>query len=163
MSFSKETQELLKVAGWYPGRNISGQYSLATKGYPATVIQFINEYGNLIINCKKHDHTEVVNVLEIKPEYGKNEYDEEDGDYSYYSGIIKKKLFPIGFFFPVHFHIGCDAEGRVYILGDACSCRGKNLYEGFDAIILGNWSKSLQLDEDTGQWWNRDGEYVPLP
>jgi hypothetical protein len=163
MSFAKETQELLKAAGWYPGRNVSGQYSLPIIGYPTFVINFLNEYGNLIVRGKKHDYTEVISTTKINPEHGNGEYEDEESKYSFYSEIIKKKLFPLGFFLPAVYHICCDAEGRVYMLGEYCYCRAKNLYEGMQSVILSDWSKSFELDEDTGEWWNRDGEYVPLP
>jgi hypothetical protein len=163
MSFAKETQELLKAAGWYPGRNVSGQYSLPIDGYPSLIINFLNEYGNLTISGKKHSFSDVVEKIEINPKHGEGEYEEEESDYSYYSSLIKRKLFPMGFFLPDHYNICCDAEGRVYMIGEYGYCRGKTLYEGFDNILLGNWAKFFKLDEDTGQWWNRDGEYVPLP
>jgi hypothetical protein len=163
MAFSKETQELLKTAGWHPGRNVSGQYNLPITGYPALAVNFLNEYGNLTISGKKHTYTEVINSIEINPERGKGEYEEEESDYSYYSDIIKKKLFPLGFFMPAVYHICCDADGRVYMLGEYCYCRGKNLYEGIQNILLSDWSDCFEFREDTGVWQSKKGDFKELP
>ena len=164
MKFLKETEDLLKKAGWFEGRNIPIEdLKLPYTDYPPQIISFLQEYGNLKGECEKQDYTEVVNIFVITPETSLEEL-EGDNYIPYYSGIINKKLFPIGATDSGNsYDICCDAEGRVYKIGEYCFCVGKNIYEGIENILLMNTLKSLQLDEDTGKWWNMDAKYVPLP
>jgi hypothetical protein len=162
MEFSKEIRKLFIEAGWHPGRNIKGNFALAIEGYPGFVTDFLNEYANLKINCMDVEYSTVVERIEINPEFGKEEY-EEDGFYTYFASLLEKKLFPIAFLSPDSYYICCDAEGNVFMLSEYCYYRGKNLQEGFENIMRSDWSDSLALAEDAVKWRNRSGEYVSLP
>ncbi len=164
MKFSEKTKQLLQKAGWYLRRNISvEELNLPYNDYPQNIIEFLQEYGNLKGECKKQDYTEVVNKFFLFPE---TDTDALEGDnyIPYYSNLLKKKLYPIGATDSGNgYDICCDVDGRVYLIGEYCSYMGKNPYEGIENILLSDWSKSLQLDEDTGKWWNRESKYVSLP
>ncbi|MBS1625600.1 MAG: hypothetical protein JSS76_15230 [Bacteroidetes bacterium] len=84
---------------------------------------------------------------------------EGDNTYPYYSSIIEKKLFPIGYYLPDGYHICCDKEGYTYMLGEYCYLRGKNLKQGIENIING-WKFLLQLDEDNAKWSDSEGSYI---
>ncbi|MDX8572670.1 SUKH-3 domain-containing protein [Elizabethkingia sp. HX QKY] len=164
MKFSDKAKQLLKKAGWYEGRYISLEdLKLPYKDYPHNIIVFLQEYGNLEGDCESQNYTSVINRFFLVPE---TDFELLEGDtyIPYYSSIIGKKLFPIGAIDSGNgYDICCDFDGRVYKIGEYCFYVGGDLYEGIENILLMNTLKSLQLDEDTGKWWNMDGEYVKLP
>lgn len=163
MNFSEKAKQLLRKAGWFEGRNISiEELKLPYNDYPKNIIEFLIEYGNLKGECETQDYTEVVNKFFLFPETNIEEL-EGDNYIPYYSSILKKKLYPFGATDSGNgYEICCDTEGKVYKIGEYCFCVGKNLYEGIENILLMNTLQSLQLDEDTGKWWNMKGEYVTL-
>jgi hypothetical protein len=161
MEFSKEIKQLLREAGWHPGRNVKGSYILPVSGYPPFVVNFLNEYASLKIDCMKHEFFSSVDELLISPEEGKYEY-EADGFYTYYNELLKTRLFPLGLFSPTY-NVCCDETGRIFLIGEYCCYRGKNLHEGIENIMRSDWGDSLDLDEETVKWRNRAGEYVSLP
>jgi hypothetical protein len=162
MKFNEEASKLIEKAGWKIGRNVKANLKLPYADYPSNVVSFLAEFGNLTIECQKQSYTEVVDELELNPEMIENLLT-GDNHYPYYASLLKKKLFPIGFYMPINYFVACDAQERVYMIGDYCYYKGKNLYEGIENILLMNTLKSLQLDEDTGKWWNMNGDEVPLP
>ncbi len=162
MEFSKEIKELFKEAGWQSGRNVRNAYVLPYKDYPPFVIDFLNEYANLRVKGLPHESLSVVPEVIIDSDAGAGNL-EEDKVYPYYSGLIKRKLFPLGYILPDGYHICCDADGRVYQISEYCFYVGKGIKEGITNILVMNTLQSLQLDEDTGNWWNIQGVYVPLP
>lgn len=164
MEFSNKAKELLRKMGWTPGRRISlGELKLPYNDYPPAVIAFLQEYGNLEGECEKQDYTEVVNKIYLYPETEKL-FLEGDNNFPFYQSILRKKLYPIGAYDGGSgYDVCCDADGRVYKIGEYCFYVGKNLYEGIENILLMNTLKSLQLDEDTGQWWGRNGQHEELP
>jgi hypothetical protein len=162
MVFSKKSIELLKKSGWKSGRKITDKdLELPYEDYPESIKIFLREFGNLKVKCEVQDYTDVLNELYLDASIPKEKLS-GDNYIPYYQNILKKKLFPIGLYVPDSYDICCDADGRVYMIGEYCYYRGKNLYEGIENILLG-WDNCLQLDEETGKWWNEDTEYVPLP
>ncbi|MCT3899932.1 SUKH-3 domain-containing protein [Elizabethkingia anophelis] len=165
MNFSDKAQQLLKKAGWYEGRNIPLEdLKLPYDDYPQHVISFLQKFGNLEGDCEVNilPNSLSVNTFFLYPEMDKGEL-KGDNYYPYYQSVINNKLYPIGAYLPDGYYICCDADGRVYKIGEYCFYVGGDLYEGIENILLMNTLKSLQLDEDTGKWWNMDGEYVKLP
>lgn len=162
MKFNKTTKLLLEKAGWFPGRKISmEELKLPYHDYPQFVVDFLKEYGNLYGVCLEQSYTAVINEFNLEPEMPHDKLI-GDNDYPYYSNIIGRKLFPLGGHYPDGHHICCDHIGRVYVIGESLAYRGENLYMGVQNIILGDWQNSLQLDENTGKWWNRDAQYEEL-
>ncbi|MBK8445025.1 MAG: SUKH-3 domain-containing protein [Sphingobacteriales bacterium] len=163
MEFSNEAKSLLIQMGWQASRKIPiADLKLPYSDYPSTIIDFLQEYGDIEGYCEKQDYTEVVNELILYPELGESELT-GDNTYPYYQSIIGRKLYPLGLYLPDGYYVCCDAEGRVYKIGEYCFYVGKNLYEGIENILFMNTLLSLQLDEDTGKWWNMDAQYVELP
>lgn len=164
MYFSEKAKEILKKAGWYEGRKISIEdLKLPYDDYPQSTISFLQEFGNLEGYCEVQNYTSVVNKFFLLPE---TEIDLLEGDnyIPYYSSIIGKKLFPIGATDSGNgYDICCDVDGRMYKIGEYCFYIGKNLHEGIENILLMNTLNSLQLDDETGKWWNMKGDYVSLP
>lgn len=155
----------LLESGWFDGRNILKNLEFPIEGYPLDAKKFLQEYGLLKVQDVEYDNEYqryIASYFEINPMIGKGHYD-SDGDFTYYSSILGKQIFNLGYFKPDGYYICCDVDGRVYKIGEYCFCVGGDLYEGIENILLMNTLKSLQLDEDTGKWWNMDGEYVKLP
>lgn len=166
MKFTDKTKKLLKKAGWYEGRQLNiEELKLPYQDYPNNIIEFLKEYGNLEGKCEPNVLLSTTSIDEffIYPEMDLEYLQNEDEDYGYYSSIIERKLFPIGLYMPDRYYICCDSDGRVYKIGEYCFYVGSNIYEGIENILLTNTLASLQLDEDTGKWWNMDGQYVELP
>lgn len=164
MEFNVKTKELLKKAGWKEGRKLDiSKLNLPYNDYPDFIKDFLKEYGNLYGDCEtiKLPYSESTNKFDTEPAMP-NDLLNGDNTFPYYQSIIGKKLFPIGGYYPDGYNICCDADGRVYMIGEYCYYRGKNLYEGIENILLG-WENCFQLDEKTGKWWNDDAEYVELP
>ena len=152
----------LKEARWYEGRNIQDELSFNYEDSPNFVKEFHYKYANLIIkrvdDPRMKGEAELHIFSDVEQEFLKGEQ-----DYPYYQGIIGKRLYPLGVYLPDAYNVCCDADGRVYKIGEYCFSVGKNLYEGIENILLMNTLQSLQLDEDTGKWWNMEAEYVELP
>lgn len=152
----------IQKAGWHEGRSLEGKIGFSYEDTPQFIKEFLYQYAELKIERVLHPSlkgkAEIHLFSEMEPEDLTG-----DNDYPYYQGIIGKKLYPIGLYIPDGYYICCDVDGRVYKIGEYCFYVGKNLYEGIENIILMNTLQSLQLDEDTGKWWNMDGDYVSLP
>lgn len=163
MEFSNKAKELLRKAGWKEGRKIAvSDLKLPYSDYPDKVITFLQEFGNLEGDCEKQEYTPVINEFSLFPNVPQKILI-GDNEYPYYQSIIGRKLYPLGLYLPDGYYICCDADGRVYMIGEYCYYWGNSLYEGIERILLNNWRNSLQLDEKTSKWWNDYAEYVDLP
>ncbi len=161
MEFSENVKEWFKKAGWYPGRNVRGQYELPHNDYPAFVLEFFDEYANLEIDDSgRKGH--VVNIVSIDP--GEGKYQAGEGDtFPYYEKLLKQRLFCLGAYYPGNYFIACDGAGRVYMFDDYCYYKGKSLYEGIENILLMKNHGWMQLDENSGKWRDSDWNYAELP
>jgi hypothetical protein len=165
MEFSNKVKDLLKKSGWKEGRKLSiEELDLPYEDYPAKIVSFLREFGNLQGDCEKItlSNSESINQFYLIPSIDESFLDDNE-DYPYYQTIIGRKLYPIGAYNGDSYYICCDEHGRVYMIGEYCSYRGNSLHEGIENILLSNWKNSLQLDEESGKWWNREGEYTELP
>jgi len=159
---NKDVKEQLEKAGWKPGRNLKNQITFSYDDTPEFIKEFLYEYADLKVLRVPHPSLKVEAELYIFSDVEK-EFLSGENDYPYYQNIIGRKLFPLGVYLPDAYNVCCDADGRVYKIGEYCYSVGKDLYEGIENIILMNTLKSLQLEEKTGKWWNMNGEYTNLP
>lgn len=166
MKFSdKKILARLLEAGWFEGRNVLEELEFPNENYPINIKTFLQEYGLLKIQDVEYQNKYqkyIPSFFETNPMIGDGHYD-SDGDFTYYSSILGKEIYNLGYYSPDGYYICCDAKDRVYKIGEYCFYVGKNLHEGIENILLMNTLQSLQLDEDTGKWWNMEGKYVPLP
>lgn len=162
MKFSEEVKKAFFSAGWKKGRRIK-ELNLPYDDYPEKAKAFLGEYGRLIVQCKQLSLTTVITSCIIDPEVDPNRLSEDD-TFSYYSELLGQKLFPLAALDSGNgYEVCCDEDGRVYKIGEYCFHVGSSIEEGFENIIAQNSRKSLQLNEDTGEWWNMEGEIVELP
>jgi hypothetical protein len=160
---NKKVIEQLKKTGWKENRIVSKEIKYPLIDYPNSIKEFMKNICFLKIQdieYKNDYQTYVPSFLEFDPMLGDGHYD-SDGDFTYYISLLKKQIYCIGYYSPDGYYICCDADGRVYMIGEYCYYRGKNLSEGIENILLG-WDNCLQLDEDTGKWWNEHTQYVDL-
>jgi hypothetical protein len=159
MKFIEKVQEQFKKAGWKEGRNVSEKYKngLRMTEFPLFVRNFLKEYGDLTILDCKPQKSEVINKLRIDIDYGGFE---EEEDYQYYLNKLGKPVYPFALIEPDGYRIACDADGKVYMLGDYTFLIANSLKEGIEILVQDDWSKGYQqLDEKTGKWikdkkWN---------
>lgn len=162
MTFSEETLKYLKNAGWHSHRKAQrSELKLPYDDYPKKAISFLTEFSGLEGACKAHTYTPIVNEFWISADTDK-ELLSEDGEFFYYQKLLNNKLYPIGGYLPYGYYLCCDADCRMYMIGERCVYLGNTLFEGFDSIILQQKEQYL-LDEDSGRWWNDEGNYVELP
>lgn len=124
------------------------------------MIEFLKEYGGLkikAINDNQSDFPEEyrssnINEFIIEPSQARYDNSDEDGDFFYYSRLLNKDLYCLGYFIHDGYYIGCDDEGKTYMLGDYCFLRGESLEEGIENLLTDNWDTSKQFDEDRKTW-----------
>lgn len=162
---NKNVIEQLEKVGWKENNLVSKEIKYPLNNYPSFVKDFLQNICFLKVQdvaFKNEYQTYTPSYIEFDPMKGHQHYN-ADGDFTYYSSLLKKQVYCLGYYSPDGYYICCDADGRVYKIGEYCYCVGKNLYEGIENILLMNTLVSLQLDEETGKWWNMKGEYVDLP
>ena len=152
MEFTNKVQKQFKEAGWKSGRNVISEYDPNfTNAIPDFLKEFLREYGNLEIEESKTQETKVINKLFISPKRIGVSSSEVDG-FKYVTEIILKELYEFAYFYPDNYYIACDEDGKVYMLGDYVFLRSDNFKEGIEKIVMDDWSGSLELDEETGEW-----------
>lgn len=159
--FNEEIIKQLKLVGWFEDRSLKDRIQFSYSDTPEFLKEFLYKYGELVV--KRVPHQSLSGEAELHL-FSEMEQEDLEGDnyIPYYQSIIGRKLYPLGAYLPDGYYICCDVDGRVYMIGEYCYYRGKNLYEGVENILLG-WNNCLQLDEDTGKWWNDNTQHVPLP
>lgn len=163
MKFSNQVELILKSAGWHEGRNVLNKLKLPYDDYPSIAIKFLARFARLKGSCITMPFTATQVNFSIDPEVNLQDLLNDD-TFSYYSNIIGSKLFPIGHTDSGNgYEICCDNDGNLYELGEYCFFVGNSLYQGIENVISQNTRDFLQLDEDTGRWWNVEGEEVQLP
>ena len=153
MNFTDRVQEQFAEAGWIERRNILEKYDKDfIKKAPKFLKEFLKEFGDLDVSDAKSYKSNVTNRLEIKNRHvlliseDKNELD-------YLFPIIGKEIYLFAFFHPDGYYIGCDSDGKIYMIGDYTFHIANSSEEGIEILIKDDWSKGyLQLDEDTGVW-----------
>lgn len=146
MQFKKEVQELLEIAGWYKGRNLSSYYNALPRfnELPSFLKQFFYEYGNLKVETYKYEPDEVTAVLDLSSDWFKEKVSITDS--SFFGG---QKMFAVGYYDLDNAVCECDKHGNVYIVGDAPIIISDNFQEGIERIIMEDYS-------DIKKWWHYD-------
>jgi SUKH-3 immunity protein len=151
MEFIKEVHQRFIEAGWKPQRNVLESYKAVYKfeEFPQFLKSFLKEYGDLtVLDCKPHK-SDVVNELRLDVDYAAD-FDQEDYDYNV--KLLGKPVYPFALAYPDGYRIACDADGKVYMLGDYTFLRADNFKEGIEKLLLDDWKGSLELNEKTGKW-----------
>lgn len=147
MKFKSSVQEQFKKAGWFEGRNIENSLDQKIKNFnnlPSHLKDFFKSYRDLSIeDCKPYD-SEVINTLNTKLEFIKNNETSELP----FNGIFYK----VGYFYPDHYLVYTDFSGAIYLIGDGYFKMNNSFIEGIENIIEDNWSHSLEWNPEARQW-----------
>ncbi|MGW3360279.1 SUKH-3 domain-containing protein [Streptomyces bungoensis] len=142
--FSTETEEVLRSAGWLPGRrtNIeSWKEQLTQFSWHAAAEGFLAEFGGLTVSIDGPGVTCAREPFRIDPvlAVGEEERFEELSD------LFSRRFFPVGEFGVGDFFLGIDEEGVLYLLAAWAFRLGKS-DEGLESLIKG--VKGVKLSTD---------------
>lgn len=152
MNFTNKVQQQFTKAGWTEERNVLKIYDKDfINKVPKFLKEFLKEYGNLEVEDIKSYKSDVVNILQIDSRHILLISEDKD-ELDYLFPIIGKEVYLFAYFDPDGYYIGCDQEGRVYMIGDYVFLRSESFKEGLENIITDDWSNSLELNIDTGEW-----------
>lgn len=153
MQFKKEVQELFNKAGWYPGRNVQEKFDAIPRfdEFPQFVKDFLYEYGNLNVETRKADESEVTAYLNLGalPSGYVNVEGYLDRNRGYGDQL---KTFPIGYYLLDTAVLECDLEGNVYMSSDFPSHMANSFQEGIEKVILEDYSDTATWDAETKKW-----------
>lgn len=158
MEFNNIVKKQFENAGWELGRSVINVYNNLEyfNDLPNFLQQFLGEYGDLKVLDAKLYKAEVTNELHIKPNRLGIASREEEG-FKYITSILGIELYEFAYFYPDHYYIACDSEGKVYMLGDYVFHIANTLKEGIEILIEDDWSHGyLELNEETGNWLPSD-------
>ncbi|WP_452598018.1 SUKH-3 domain-containing protein [Pontimicrobium sp. MEBiC01747] len=151
MNFTNIVQQQFRKAGWIEGRNKLNAYnSSLLEKVPEFLKEFLKEYGELEVLDAKGYKSDVINKLQIfEKELIILSEDKDELDYLF--PVINKEIYMFAFLMPDVYRIGCDNQGKIYMLGDYVFHISNSLREGIELLIKVDWSKGyLQLDLDSG-------------
>jgi len=132
--FSLTTLEMLREAGWFPGRDVSAdiQQPAGFTLFPAA-LNALKEFGLLHIGRRGPGVEFVRTPVIIDPMLGLG----EDERFIDLSEIIHTKLYPLGETEDRHGFLAIDEYSRVFlIMGDLCFV-GNTVDEGLENLLNG--------------------------
>ncbi|SIQ27148.1 MULTISPECIES: SUKH-3 domain-containing protein [Chryseobacterium] len=147
MEFKKEVQKQFKKAGWFEGRNIENKLNQKIKNFynlPSHLKDFFKSYGDLVIEDNKPYKSDVINTLNTKSEFVK---DNETNELPFNGTFYK-----VGYFYPDHYLVYTDVNGAIYLIGDGYYKMNDGFIAGIENIIEDNWGNSLEWNPETKQW-----------
>lgn len=147
--FRKEVQEQFKKAGWKSGRNIQSVFN-KIKGFekfPQFLKDFLYEYGDLDVKTlTKYTEGNMDFKAITKGVFKINEYIEKP---AYYGNVY---TFPIAYYPLENASLECDAEGKIYMVGDYECLVSNDFKTGIEKVIMEDYSDTLEWNPETKQW-----------
>lgn len=119
MKFKEEVKEYFRAAGWHEGRSVMSVYDAISRfeEFPDFLKSFLYEYGDLQVETHKYrpgDITAVLNLKALPLGYFKiNDYLDNP---RFFGNIV---TYPFADYHLDSSSLECDAEGKVYIVGDS--------------------------------------------
>ena len=111
---------------------------------------FLYEYGDLEVETHKYNRNEVTGILDFKA-ITKGIYNIEN--------CLKKPIkfgdivtFPIAYYDLENASLLCDAEGRVYMVGDYECLVSNDFKTGIEKVIMEDYTDTLDWNPETKQW-----------
>lgn len=143
--FSKLSTALLRKAGWFDGRNMSGKIILPNEFQISDVaLKVLNEFGNLKvgetgpgIDCAK-------TIVDFNPTLAMGEA-ERFGEWSI---EINSYLYPLGEVDNGHMYLAIDDRGRVFLLMDILVYLDAEFDRAIDKLLTGVKGKRISRDID---------------
>lgn len=148
---SRETERVLRAAGWYPGRRIdvSGWVcELEESGFlmHEAAVEFLSEFGGLRVNVHGPGISCVKEPFELDPLLCLGEDDRFRG----WGNTLGKHLAPLGELDHGRFFLGIDAHAVIHLVVDWVASFGP-VSEALDRLILGIAADPV----NDGRWASR--------
>ncbi|THV56520.1 SUKH-3 domain-containing protein [Chryseobacterium candidae] len=152
MKFKKEVQKYFENSGWFEGRNVKSKFDKIKgfENFPQFLKDFLYEYGDLEVKTHKYNKDDVIGIMDFKA-INKGIYDIEK--------CLKRPIkfgdiitFPIAYYDLENASLLCDAEGRVYIVGDYECLVSNDFKTGIEKVIMEDYSDTLEWNPETKQW-----------
>ncbi|MCE3075329.1 hypothetical protein [Chryseobacterium gwangjuense] len=145
MKFKSIVQTQFEKAGWFENRNIAlNQKINNVNSLPLHLKEFLQSYGDLIIEDCKSYKSEVTNTLNTNIDFLKNI---ENSDLPFPGTYYK-----IGYFYPDHYMVYTDLKGAIYLIGDGFYKMNDNFLNGIENLIEDNWDTCLEWDSGARKW-----------
>jgi hypothetical protein len=158
MQFRSEVQEQFRKAGWFPKRDVRSKFDKIAgfSSFPGFLKEFLYEYGDLEVPCLDPAHVGVTGILNLKAlpsgYFKLNNYLTTPRSFG---GNLH--TFPIGYYLLDAAALECDANGKVYMVGDFPTLMAASFKEGIERIIMEDYSESLGWDEKKQEWTDDSG------
>lgn len=148
--FNSDVLALLKQAGWFPGRNVGDSIDYPSDVvYPIEIRMLLHEYGKLKVKSSGPGVNMVRNSIDFDPSWAEQE-SSEDGKLKYYSDLLNKTLYPLGYISNESLFLCIDLKENIYMAGDNLYWMGESFVNGVSNILLGIAGKSL--NEESNEW-----------
>jgi hypothetical protein len=145
MKFKSNVQTQFEKAGWFETRNVEINNKIKNvSNLPQHLKEFLQSYGDLIIEDCKPYKSEVINTLNTRIDLLKNI---ENNDLPFSGSYYK-----IGYFYPDHYMVYTDLNGSVYLVGDGFYKMNGNFLHGIENLIEDNWDTCLEWDLEAKEW-----------
>jgi SUKH-3 immunity protein len=156
MKFKKEVEDLLRKAGWYPGRSVKEKFDAIPRfnEFPQIAKDFLYEYGDLEIKTHMRTPDDAIGVINTKAlllgYYKINNY---LANRRYYGNVM---TFPLADYRLDSAAMECDAEGRIYMSSDGPNLMSNNFIEGIERVIMEDYSDVFWWDDEKQKWSQED-------
>src|SRR5262245_31446767 len=136
--FSKQAEELLRRAGWYPGRHASELVSL-WKADPVLSDNFemfesaeriLLEFGGLSVNQRGPGQTCAREPFTIDPTIGAYEIDR----FTQFSTLLETRLYPLGEAAGGYYFLAVGENNHVYLLMEDIKLLGETMDEALENL-----------------------------
>lgn len=136
--FSSRTHEILREAGWFPGRHIdtaAWNSSFAETGLtmPPAVAAFLGEFGGLGFDLTVSGGPRPWSSCEIDPMVA---WRSEEPTFTKWSRLIGRNLFPVGEVNRGSALLGMDETGNLYLVHSSIASFGR-MVGALDDLICG--------------------------
>ena len=144
--FSDAALEMLRQAGWLPGRNVFSTLRLPERFRLTPVAtRVLAEFGNLRIGRQDRGLEVAQRVVEINPmlAFGENEYFAEA------EAVLHCALCPVGDINGGQAFLALDDQERTFIVGDLLLYLGAPFDEALDRLLTGRRARPVDAH---GRW-----------
>lgn len=144
--FSLQTEQVLRGAGWYPGRHVPDMVTLwKSEAMLAEFHMFqsaervLLEFGGLTVDQSDLGETCAREPFQVDPTLAAYEGDR----FSEFSPLVSTQLYPLGEAFNASYYWAIGEDDQLYILWDDIHLLGKNIDEALENLIIGRMPQKI--------------------
>lgn len=145
--FSLQTEQVLRRAGWYPGRQVPDivtswkrEVMLSEFHMFPSAERVLLEFGGLNVDQRGVGETCAREPFEVDPTLAAYEGDR----FSELSPLVSTKLYPLGEAFSGNYYWAIGEDDQLFVLMDDIQLLGKNIDEAFENLILGRMPQKIE-------------------